>query len=704
MIHTKDIQTHQRRTPYLQEAKFLSYETARRAVDITIPFLNLHAPTAKYLSIGLGACNSVVELKTGYLALQARQWKACGCSVAKVAFLVASLAATILMPIAALLCTQGMAVATETNKFARSLFQKQYKEAIKSLGSMLSAVVYVGAALYALPELLFLSLVMQGGCELCLSYSELQRGRYLEAVANACLAAIRGYGAREHALTVQRNWLGKKVSQKDWESFLCPREGNKGSLDLEKSLIQGNFSSYIENIHSIDQQFDAITFTNIHFKKCNFTGSSFAKSVFHQVSFNTCELRNTSLMYAKLSHVTFQQCAMQGSNFYQVQSERLQFIASNLCEAIFNNSLHNKLMMQKCSLEGACFLHAQVKESTIRDSDLTNCILANCKREFSYKNCKEHKFTKPVIALTWNFKQYLRYTSKIGKALQEEGALVMFMEFSPDDVNPRALAEELAARKRHMQNVHFSIADELIRGSSVEMDKLQRKAQEAIDTAQGIVLSGGNDVESVFYHLDSQPELAADHRRSVFECMLIKVAKEKAVPLMAICRGSQIVNVYQGGTIKEVGWQEGAKELSYTSKSEKVSYFQQLLQDPKLYAYSNHHQAIDKLGQGLEILAQDGDIPKLITESTENGFMLLTQFHPEVYLEVKESKKEIFSSIQKAQRMLEQEGIDEKEHKQIAAFIDYFNHVVALENHHRFYKHFVEAVQARKRSQLKLWA
>lgn len=69
-----DINAKIRRSPYIQDSSSLNPAILKRAVDIAIPFLNLHGPTAKIMGVGLGAVNSAVQLKGSYFAFRQDAW------------------------------------------------------------------------------------------------------------------------------------------------------------------------------------------------------------------------------------------------------------------------------------------------------------------------------------------------------------------------------------------------------------------------------------------------------------------------------------------------------------------------------------------------------------------------------------------------------------------------------------------------------
>lgn len=187
--------------------------------------------------------------------------------------------------------------------------------------------------------------------------------------------------------------------------------------------------------------------------------------------------------------------------------------------------------------------------------------------------------------------------------------------------------------------------DWLLRGGkSIRYIKLSYplKNAEEVHRCDGLVMTGGSDIDSKLYNGSSnQPKLGnVDRRRDDFELKILDVALNRRIPILGICRGMQITNVLFGGTlIPDV---EEAGFTSHQSRSDNECRHRiNILEPSSLFkmvgatdgsANSSHHQAVLKLGNGLKTVAQseDGVTEALEYESMEGKpFFLHIQWHPE---------------------------------------------------------------------------
>jgi putative glutamine amidotransferase len=158
---------------------------------------------------------------------------------------------------------------------------------------------------------------------------------------------------------------------------------------------------------------------------------------------------------------------------------------------------------------------------------------------------------------------------------------------------------------------------------------------------QGIVLTGGTDVHPDAYDGEhdypNKPE-EWDEERDEYEESVYKYAKINKLPILAICRGLQLVNVLEGGTmIQDLGDGNATHKKEETDKEHVVTIDSRtLLGDVTGTSLgtvnSAHHQAVDEPGRSLLISATSKDdvIEGLeYKDKTNKGFMIAVQWHPE---------------------------------------------------------------------------
>jgi gamma-glutamyl-gamma-aminobutyrate hydrolase PuuD len=163
-------------------------------------------------------------------------------------------------------------------------------------------------------------------------------------------------------------------------------------------------------------------------------------------------------------------------------------------------------------------------------------------------------------------------------------------------------------------------------------------ADRALSTVDALVITGGPDVDPARYGAQPQTRTSAPRtERDGWELELCRRALEADVPLLAICRGHQVLNVCLGGTLHQhlpdvVGHDDHAPApgvMGTTCVSlEAGSVFADVL-GPESDVPCHHHQAIDRLGASLRVaaFAPDGTIEAV--EATGHRFALGVQWHPE---------------------------------------------------------------------------
>jgi putative glutamine amidotransferase len=154
-----------------------------------------------------------------------------------------------------------------------------------------------------------------------------------------------------------------------------------------------------------------------------------------------------------------------------------------------------------------------------------------------------------------------------------------------------------------------------------------------IERLDGICLSGGPDLDPAAYGADDRHVQLGPTEPSLdaFELSLVKMGLQRGLPILAICRGSQALNVACGGTLHQhvPGHRqtEAATEATHEVEIAAHSRLHRMVRTRTLAVNSFHHQAVDELGEGLRVVATapDGTI-----EAIEgDGFVVGVQWHAE---------------------------------------------------------------------------
>jgi len=159
-----------------------------------------------------------------------------------------------------------------------------------------------------------------------------------------------------------------------------------------------------------------------------------------------------------------------------------------------------------------------------------------------------------------------------------------------------------------------------------------------LDVLDAVIFSGGADVDPTHYGAEAHPETDEPQaRRDAAELALLKAALERDMPVLAICRGFQLLNVARGGDLvqhlpEEVGHDDHKQvpgEFALHPVEIKEGTRLSAIVDGASHVTSHHHQAIGRLGDGLveTAWADDGTLEGL--EDPERRFVLGVQWHPE---------------------------------------------------------------------------
>ncbi|GAB3123307.1 gamma-glutamyl-gamma-aminobutyrate hydrolase family protein [Glaciibacter psychrotolerans] len=148
----------------------------------------------------------------------------------------------------------------------------------------------------------------------------------------------------------------------------------------------------------------------------------------------------------------------------------------------------------------------------------------------------------------------------------------------------------------------------------------------------GLLIPGGADLDPASYGQVAEPEtMVADYAgQDAFEAGLISAALAAGVPVLAICRGFQLLNVMHGGTlVQHLGDKTAAHRGSVHGMALTAgSCLATVIGDSALDVSSYHHQAVDRVGEGLTIsaVAPDGIVEGLELAGHE---LIAIQWHPE---------------------------------------------------------------------------
>ena len=157
-----------------------------------------------------------------------------------------------------------------------------------------------------------------------------------------------------------------------------------------------------------------------------------------------------------------------------------------------------------------------------------------------------------------------------------------------------------------------------------------------LDRVDGLLFSGGPDLDPATYGQEPHPLLGPDVDRASdeYELALLRAAGERDLPMLAICRGMQALNVSRGGTlhqhVDEHRQTDAPFESAHAVSVSAGSPLHRITGRRRLSVNSFHHQAVDRLGTRLQVCAHapDGTVEALFDPALR--FCLGVQWHAEL--------------------------------------------------------------------------
>lgn len=197
-------------------------------------------------------------------------------------------------------------------------------------------------------------------------------------------------------------------------------------------------------------------------------------------------------------------------------------------------------------------------------------------------------------------------------------------------------------------------------------------AEAVLDAVDGLVLTGGADVDPACYGAPPHPRLGPLNRpRDQWELLLARAARARALPTLGICRGLQLLNVALGGTLVQDIPSECPTNIRHDSPGERAARVHEVIIEPEsalaraigatsLSTNSFHHQALAQVSDALRITARapDGIIEGAESVDLDRWWVLAVQWHPEELTATSESwDRNLFAAFAERVRRSRDEGM-----------------------------------------------
>jgi len=629
----------------------------KRVCNIALPAIHMYQPLSGYVSAATTLCEfSAVMLKTGkdIYSLNGMALLQDGKDASWIATKV----------VGTLFFSKYYAIGfgvydltTALRKFSDRVHANDYRAAAHEFLNLTHVIANIGNTICPTPAFLVVTLLAQAAKEMSQAHLEFKKGRYLEGCANIAFAMIRLKAASPHFEDTfcksKKEMTQDRLEKLLYEILDIQHDGQM--IDFEALAKKHKYKNVIDGLSFDDEDLTHIVFKNTVFKNTTFKEADFKFSAFKSVTFTDCDLSTTRIVNSVFENSSFNKCKIIDSQFNWSHFTNTHFKDTDLTQTVFNDTEITNSSFTRCNLFESSFFQAIVKNSSILHSNLKDCLLFNIKKDFRIEGGQAHEITRPVIGLLYNFEKSLYFGELAEVAIRDKGGISFKIHYLPTEINTDKLHNEVKAKLAEYNISYFpgadkpSIAQYILRDTNnySEINKINKIASTVAGYIDGLAIPGGADVEPELYGEWRQYHTHPDNTylRSIFEFAMIDQAVKKEIPTLGICRGSQIVNVYYGGTLKQdvCGHLGEVHRLTlnyFTPLSEKTREVANSILGSGRYtgfhAYSAHHQASDKIGDGLEVALRHGLSPELLIsrqdENSKYPTIVATQFHPEIYV------------------------------------------------------------------------
>lgn len=193
-------------------------------------------------------------------------------------------------------------------------------------------------------------------------------------------------------------------------------------------------------------------------------------------------------------------------------------------------------------------------------------------------------------------------------------------------------------------------------------------------SVDGAIIGGGDDVGPELYGGTLGISVRLDRARDAFELALAKDALDRNIPVLGICRGSQMLNVALGGTLDQNAWQTYGMQRKITTVLPKRAvcvedgtHLARLCGPEPMLVNALHSQAVNDLGDGMRVSARDEAGMIQAVERVRDPFAIGVQWHPE-HLFYARRQRAIFRALVNAARAHSEERAQVKAASKDATF------------------------------------
>ncbi len=454
----------------------------------------------------------------------------------------------------------------------------------------------------------------------------------------------------------------KRITQEGWDIFVKDNIENNSAeqlISVSSLLRDAGYLPYLKHIHIGGKiKISNVDFTGIDFNHAIFNG------VFSNVKFENSQIAHCEFDHAYFNHAEFSEFNhFIGTTFTDTYFKNSVFSQNQFSQALFSHSSFESTTLIHSNFDQVFISHSNLLGLTIDQPQHIQILLDNSVYnpdliEKFANNIQLLNTDAPIIGLISRPGEII-YGGEVGMTGADPYARLKQYGTTPVLLDMTSIRDKIDFLEfnNEIQNILESVPEGVnipkyvLSQKAENLDIIKTLANDYGKHLDAVWIPGGPDVHPEFYGQSNMGSQISDYNyiREIFEFALIDHMVINNKPLMGICHGSQITNVYFGGTLKQdiEGHLHNYHLIlpigKLAGESGPVS---QVLNEATI-GLSNHHQAIDTLGEGLQAVGVSGpmienfmadynhNIQTVIeaSEGTKGNPIMLFQFHPEYNLD-----------------------------------------------------------------------
>ena len=426
--------------------------------------------------------------------------------------------------------------------------------------------------------------------------------------------------------TQQSNKVGITSESLDLLFLSLDKSGYVNFGDL---LELNGFSKEMTNIHFHAQWSNEVT---MDFSGCQFDSIQFTGNIVNALFNNTithCEFQDASISHSLFDHTNIEQCVFLNTAFHAdfVQDSYITdtwFINDNIDLTTFANNTITHCIFSEVTTDNA-LLPNTAYDNTTTQLGFINTFIADDLNQGA-TNLQQ---TLPLVGVIgfsdWHSPAVQAVTFNRGQTMTIDPYMLpeSILNALDSDVD-HCLTDYKAVSKTN----ELSIPQYILNSQFESIQGVKAIAKNYIDSIDALWIPGdGYDIHPSFYNQPTAYETYSSYSytREIVEFALIEEALLQHKPIIGVCHGSQMINVYLGGNLHQhVSDQHDDQNL-------KIEIANGIIGDAikdGIIGESMHHQAMHHVGEGLEVVATYQGIIKAC-QAANGDPIFLTQFHPE---------------------------------------------------------------------------